>query len=81
MDPELAPNANGNLFWILTFCSPLSWVPESFRRDIGQISTWKVFFFIKRIFVMKNLTNFHKMVEAGVDPLAPDREILSYSCS
>ena len=30
---------------------------------------------------MKNLTDFHKTVEAGVDPLAPDREILSYSLS
>ena len=30
---------------------------------------------------MKNLIDFHKTVEAGVDPLAPDREILSYSCS
>ena len=77
MDPELAPNANGNLFWILTFFSPLSWVPESFRRDIGQISTWKVFFLLKEYLFMKNLTDFHKTVEAGVDPLAPDREILS----
>ena len=31
---------------------------------------------------MKNLTDFHKTVEAGVDPLAPDREInLSWSLS
>ena len=30
---------------------------------------------------MKHLTDFHKTVEAGVDPLAPDREILSYSLS
>ena len=34
---------------------------------MGQISTWKVFLIIKNIFIMKNLTNFHKMVEASVD--------------
>ena len=33
-----------------------------------QISTWKVFFITKNIFVMKNLTDFRKTVEAGVDP-------------
>ena len=33
---------------------------------MGQISNWKVFFIIKNIFIMKNLTNFLKMVEAGV---------------
>ena len=38
------------------FVSPLSWISESFRRDIGQISTWKMFFIIKNIFIMKNLT-------------------------
>ena len=68
MDPELAPNGNGNFGGILTFCSPLSWVSESFRRDIGQISTWKVFFLLKEYLFMKNLTDFHKTVEAGVDP-------------
>ena len=35
----------------------------------GQMSTWKVFFIIKNIFIMKKLTNFRKAVEAGVDPL------------
>ena len=44
------------------FVSPLSWVSESFRRDI-----WKMFFIIKHIFIMKNLTA-RKTVEAGVDP-------------
>ena len=44
------------------FVSPLSWVSESFRRDI-----WKMFFIIKNIFIMKNLTA-RKTVEAGVDP-------------
>ena len=27
--------------------SPLSWVSESFRQDIGQTSTWKVFLLLK----------------------------------
>ena len=68
MNPELAPNGNGNFGGILTFWSPLSWVSESFRRDIGQISTWKFFFLWKDYLFMKNLTDFHKTVEAGVDP-------------
>ena len=33
---------------------------------MGQISTWKVFFIINNIFIMKNLTDFRKTVEAGV---------------
>ena len=34
---------------------------------MDQISTWKVFFIINNIFIMKNLTNFCKTVEASVD--------------
>ena len=33
-----------NVFRFLTPLIPLSWVSESFRRAIGQISTWKAFF-------------------------------------
>ena len=51
----------------LTPIRPVSRVSESFTRDDGQISTWKVFFIIKNIFNMKNLTDFCKMVEASVD--------------
>ena len=47
--------------------SPLSWVFESLRQHIAQVSTWKVFFIIKNIFIMKNLTDFRKTVETGVD--------------
>ena len=57
----------GRLPWEIFSPSPLSWVSESFRQDIGQISTWKVFYVIKSIFIMKNLTNFLKMLEASVD--------------
>jgi len=56
----------------------LPWVSESFKQDfwtfvqtIFQISTWKVFFIIiivKNTFIVKNLTNFSKTVETGVDP-------------
>ena len=51
--------------------SPLSWVFESLRQHIAQVSTWKVFFIIKNIFIMKNLTDFRKMVETGEDPRLP----------
>ena len=34
---------------------------------MGQMSTWKVFFIINNIFIMKNLTDFRQMVEASVD--------------
>ena len=39
----------------------------SFRQNIGRISTWKVFFLKIVIFIMKNVTNFRKTVETGVD--------------
>ena len=35
------------IFLIFTPYSPLSWVSESFRQDIGQISSWKVFLLLK----------------------------------
>ena len=53
-------------FWIFNSLTSLSWVSESFRRDIGQILTWKVFFISKNIFITKNLTDLRKTVEPGV---------------
>ena len=41
----------------------------SFRQDIGQISTGKVFFITENLSVMKNVTNFHRIVETGVNPM------------
>ena len=46
---------------------------ESWRRILSSccfclILILKVFFNVKNIFIMKNLTDFHKMVETGVDP-------------
>ena len=63
------------MFWILAAQSPLSWVSESFRQDIYwlskpfsrfQLGKFKVF--TKNIFIMKNLTDFRKTVETGMDP-------------
>ena len=61
-------------FSILTSQSPLSWVSELFTQDIDQflllgwsLATWKVFSSIY-ISIMKNLTDFRKTVETGVDP-------------
>ena len=43
----------------LDFNSLKSWVSESFRKDIGTISTWKVLFLVKYIIsFFKNLTDF-----------------------
>ena len=70
------------IFWILTPSSPLSWVSESFRWDIGQFNSPRIkhlsnpfsrfqpgkFFFIKNIFIMKNLTDFRKTLETGLGP-------------
>ena len=50
-------------FWIFTPYSPLPRVPSHSER----ISTWEVFL-LKDIFVMKNVTDFGKNVETGVDP-------------
>ena len=59
--------------------SPLSWVFKPFRQDYwcqywpvpltldGALQLGK-FFINKNISVLKNLTDFHKMVETGVDP-------------
>ena len=49
----------------------------SFRQDIAQVSPWKVFFNIKELIIMKNLTDLRETVETGVDPrLCP----MSFSC-
>ena len=39
---------------------PFPWVSESFRQDIGKISTWNVFFFfiLKNIFIMEFLIDY-----------------------
>ena len=53
--------------------SPLPWVSEPFRQDIGQISTWKFFFVINNMYLYEKsvLTNFRKMVETSTDPHLP----------
>ena len=63
----------GKVFGFLLLKVPFpGGVSESFSHDIGQISTWKVFFIIKNISIVKNLTDFRKTVEAGVDPCLPE---------
>ena len=52
---------------IFLIFTPLSPYP-GFPSHLDRISTWKVFFIIKNIFIMKNVTNFSKMVETGVYP-------------
>ena len=47
--------------------SPLSWVSELFRQDIGQIFNLESVLTIKNKFIMKNVTNFRKKGETGVD--------------
>ena len=54
-------------FWIFNSYKTPAWVSLSFTWDNGQISTRKVFLIIKNISIMKNLTDFCKMVEACVD--------------
>ena len=48
-------------FWVLTPKGPLSWVPESFRQDIGKISTWKVF--IISIIMITQIYNYGSIFE------------------
>ena len=66
----------------------ISWVSEYSDRipfssdkalQIGwlfhlSISTWKVFLYIKNIFIIKTLTDFGKTTETEVDPRLCSRE-------
>ena len=63
-------------FWILTPQSSLSRVSRFIE---GASNAWilekenrfkhgKFYYYIKDMFITKNLTNFHKTVETGVDP-------------
>ena len=65
------PTQYSNEFlWILT---PLLWVSESFRQDIGLFlgwspANWRIISSLISIFIMTNLTDLRKTVETGVDP-------------
>ena len=78
MSGDMTPR---EIFWILTLSRPFSLDSESFRQDIDQFHSsrtkylsipFSIFqlgiFFIKNIFIMKNLTDFRKTVETSVDP-------------
>ena len=47
---------------------PGNWKKKTFVQTIFQILTWKVLLVIKNMFIMKNLTDFRKTMETGVDP-------------
>ena len=47
---------------------PGNWKKKTFVQTIFQILTWKVLLIIKNMFIMKNLTDFRKTMETGVDP-------------
>ena len=47
---------------------PRNWKKKTFVQTIFQILTWKVLLIIKNMFTMKNLTDFRKTMETGVDP-------------
>ena len=47
---------------------PGNWQKKTFVQTIFQILTWKALLIIKNMFTMKNLTDFRKTMETGVDP-------------
>ena len=60
-------------YWPVQFSSD-----KAFVQSIFQISSSKVFF-IKNIFIMKNLTDFRKTLETGVDPRLINIDFLASS--
>ena len=54
--PKFLQGFPRQIIWIFIPLSPLYRVSESFRQDIGQISTWKVVI-IENKSIMKNLTD------------------------
>ena len=66
---------NGKCFSILTSQGLLSWVSESFRRDyFGQFLPSDEALQLN-ISIMKNLTDFRKTVETGVDLRLNDKRV------
>jgi len=55
--PKFLQGFPHQLIWIFIPLSPLYRVSESFRQDIGQISTWKVVIIVKNKSIIKNLTD------------------------
>ena len=54
-------------FLIFTPYSRLSWISKPFSRDIGQILTWKAFFFHEKFIHLGKPADFRKTGETGVD--------------
>ena len=67
--------ALSSLGTFLDFNTPksLSWVSESFREDIGEVLTWKIFF-ISNIFI------YEKFDLSGLDPHPKASLTANHSC-
>ena len=47
---------------------PGYWKKKTLSTPFSRIKLGKFYYYIKDMFIMKNLTNFHKTVETSVDP-------------
>ena len=48
---------------------PRNWKKKTLSlRPFSRFQLGKFYYYIKEMFTMKNLTNFHKTVETSVDP-------------
>ena len=47
---------------------PGYWKKKTLSTPFSRFKLGKFYYYIKDMFIMKNLTNFHKTVETGVDP-------------
>ena len=60
--------ADRKFFWIFGFLSHSDRILTDCPNHFPDFSLESLFFLIKNIFIMKNLTNFHETVETDVDP-------------
>ena len=60
--------ADRKFFWIFGFLSHSDRILTDCPNHFPDFNLESLFFLIKNIFIMKNLTNFHKTVETYVDP-------------
>ena len=47
---------------------PGYWKKKTLSTPFSRFKHGKFYYYIKDTFIMKNLTNFHKTVETGLDP-------------
>ena len=60
--------ADRKFFWIFGFMSHSDRILTDCPNHFPDFNLESLFFLIKNIFIMKNLTNFHETVETDVDP-------------